>query len=241
MTQQMMNLAWATLPDNLELWIEDTSSWMTALLFERLVRRLFDSLRAISDRYRFILVVDALRAHVNDAVAALIHSYGWTLIFIPAKLTWLVQPLDTHYFATLKRWLVQRFAEARLEHPSGELGKLAWLEIVMRTVDQFRGLDFSHGMARCGLRGPQATSAPVTEGFVTRAAVEAVEVRPPRPEELCEYLNYKCTRLYASLMQPLEEDALVATQAMSEEDSQRARRAISAGVGSLIQGRLSGP
>ena len=69
----------------------------------------------------------------------------------------------------------------------------------------------------------------------------ALEVRPPRPEELCEYLNYKCTRLYASLVQPLEDDALAATQAMSEEDSQRARRAISAGVGSLIQGRLSGP
>lgn len=203
-SRAMENLAGVLLPGNMEIWLQETSGWVTALVFMRLIRRLHSAIADLQDRFAFFLVTDALRAHISMEIATLIYELGLTLVFVPARLTWLLQPLDTHYFAILKQRLVAHFATARLENDEGALPKLQWLRIVIATIAEFSGMDFSHGIARCGLAGPQREAAPVTKGLVTIADADFVHLQPPTREQLPAYLGRKNVPFYDILMQPLE-------------------------------------
>ena len=211
-SRAMENLAGVLLPGNMEIWLEETSGWVTALVFMRLLHRLHSAIADLQNRFAFFLVTDALRSHISMEIATLIYELGLTLVFVPARLTWLLQPLDTHYFAILKQRLVAHFATARLENAEGALPKLQWLQIVVAVIAEFSGMDFSHGIARCGLAGPQREAAPVTKGLVTIADADFVHLQPPTREQLPAYLGRKNVPFYDILMQPLETEE-------SEEDN----------------------
>lgn len=222
-TQAMERLAGFILPANVDIWLEQTSSWVTAFVFERLLRRLNESLREFRDRFNFILVVDALRSHINAAAAALVYELGLILILIPGRLTWLLQPLDTHYFAGLKASLVAKFCAARLQQPNGELPKLVWLQLLVTTIHEFRAGNFVHGIERSGLRGDQNISTPVTQGLITVAELEAADDALPTAAELARYLGRVNVPFYELLMQPLEEAMSESESSASELETPRPR------------------
>lgn len=211
-TRAMERLAADILPENIDIWLERRSSWVTAEVFQRLLRRLDESLAGFRHRFNFTFVTDALPSHLNPAVAALAYELGFILIVVPGRLTWLLQPLDTHYFAILKAQLVAKFCGARLLHATGQLPKIEWLQIVIATIDEFRRRDFAHGIARCGLRGDQAESAPVTKQLITIEDVNAIAAVPPTEEELRPYLGRTNLPFYEMLMQPFD-------QSESEDES----------------------
>lgn len=220
-TQAMVRLAGFILPSDIDIWLTQTSSWVTAEVFQRLLRRLAQSLDGFRDRFNFILVVDALRSHINAAAAALVYELGLILILIPGRLTWLLQPLDTHYFAMLKAKLVAKFCAARLQQPNGELPKMVWMQLVITTIHEFRGGDFVHGIARSGLRGNQNNSTPVIKGLITVAELEAADDALPTAAELASYLGRVNVPFYELLMQPLEEAMSSSESSASEWEGPR--------------------
>lgn len=57
-----------------------------------------------------ILTFDAAPLHLTSEVLSEIKAGGLLFMLVPAKLTWLLQPLDTHVFLKLKLHLKQQFA-----------------------------------------------------------------------------------------------------------------------------------
>ena len=68
-----------------------------------------------------ILLMDALPAHIAPKVFRAATRCGIWVVIVPAKLTWLIQPADTHAFYKYKMYLKKRYAEARARSADGEL------------------------------------------------------------------------------------------------------------------------
>ena len=96
----------ASSPEYAHIWSYSTG-WMTATIMARYVRLLGRCLKDFKKSHRFILYVDALRTHINPGVLRAAASVGLWICVIPGKLTWALQPCDTHLFATYKRVLVE--------------------------------------------------------------------------------------------------------------------------------------
>ena len=45
-----------------------------------------------------MLLIDCASSHLGDAIARVAKRYGVLLVYVPAKLTFLLQPLDAHVF-----------------------------------------------------------------------------------------------------------------------------------------------
>ena len=68
-----------------------------------------------------ILLVDSCNAHLGRKfLAACARAKIW-VVCVPARLTWLMQPADTHCFALLKAWLRKAFHEALLANENGKV------------------------------------------------------------------------------------------------------------------------
>ena len=68
-----------------------------------------------------ILLMDALPARVAQTVFRAAARCGFWVVVVPAKLTWLIQPADTHAFYKYKMYLKKRYLEARARSAEGEL------------------------------------------------------------------------------------------------------------------------
>lgn len=111
----------ASCPPNVVL-IRQKSSWNNAVLCARIVRRLGVILAPFMAEYQPVLLLDACRVHlakrVFDAAAA---ARVWVVV-IAAKMTGVIQPLDTHAFLRFKLYLQQAYQRARLTTADGAIG-----------------------------------------------------------------------------------------------------------------------
>ena len=99
----------AELPDNVFLLRRDTH-WNSARDFEDLVRVLGLILAPfVPDGWQPIFLFDCAKSHLQNNVFQALHdTHIWPLV-VPARLTWLLQPLDTHGFHKFKMY-VRRLA-----------------------------------------------------------------------------------------------------------------------------------
>ena len=65
----------------------------------------------LRERYQPLLIFDAVPLHLADEVMGELATAGIWYLVTPARLTWLLQPLDTHAFAKYKRYLKTRFQD----------------------------------------------------------------------------------------------------------------------------------
>ena len=116
-------------PECAHIWRYKTG-WMTSAIMVQYVRLLGRCLKDFQSSHRFILYVDALRAHISPAVLRAASRAGLWVCVIPGKLTWALQPCDTHLFASYKRILGQ---EVQRRSGMRAAGGLSW-EIVLGAV-----------------------------------------------------------------------------------------------------------
>ena len=130
----------AACPPNVYL-IRQKSAWNNAEVCKRVFRLLGAALRAyfdplLSKRLQPALLMDACRAHLKSGVAAACLAEGIWPIIVPAKLTWLLQPLDTHVFLRYKAYLRTAYQSARLSTVDGELPVAQFLQVLYDTIRQ---------------------------------------------------------------------------------------------------------
>ena len=92
------------LPDNVYVKHNDTG-WNSEALLVQIVTILGLILRPFLELFQPVLFMDAVPFHLAAAVLRAIADAGMWFVCIPARLTWLLQPLDTHAFLRLKRKL----------------------------------------------------------------------------------------------------------------------------------------
>ena len=128
----------AACPPNVHL-IRQKSAWNNAEVCKRVFRLLGAALRAyfsplVSKRLQPVLLMDACRVHLQSGVVAECLAQGIWPIIVPAKLTWLLQPLDTHVFLRYKAYLRTAYQSARLMTADGELQVAQFLQVLLETI-----------------------------------------------------------------------------------------------------------
>ena len=99
-----------------------------------IIRLLGRTLRANAPGVLPILSMDAVRVHLHDRVILECANWGIRVVVVPARMTWLLQPLDTHVFAQLKR-VVRDAYQARLGSEGARaLSTASWVAVVTNTV-----------------------------------------------------------------------------------------------------------
>jgi hypothetical protein len=120
-------------PSNFRVW-RKVSSWNNHSVMCQILALLKDCLKDYSGTHQIILVMDVARCHFHTKIFSLANRLGIRLVYVPRKLTWLLQPLDTHCFARLKRLLKEKWVELRVASESGVVSHAAWLAAVFDIV-----------------------------------------------------------------------------------------------------------
>ena len=151
-------------PERCHIWRYKTG-WMTAAIMVEYVRLLGRSLKDFQSSHRFILYFDALRAHIHPNVLRAASRAGLWVCVIPGKLTWALQPCDTHLFASYKRILGQ---EVQRRSGMTAAGELSW-ELVLGAVWHIVRVlidakDWSHSFSAVGIADAQEKISARTKG-----------------------------------------------------------------------------
>jgi len=179
-------------PPNVTL-VRQKSAWSSAALTARVVREIAAALRRLGARSRnlqVVLVMDAARIHFAPVVLRACRAAGVWVVIVPAKTTWLLQPLDTHAFSHYKSELRRAYQRARTgsANPNGDLEIGEFLVCVyhaIRTVLQ--GRRWAVAFDRDGFGAKQAAlSVKVLQRLSLRGRVDIPSNRPsPAQVGLC--------------------------------------------------------
>ena len=96
---------------NVKLW-RRKSSWVDGPMLMQILHLLSRALQPFSEKVQPVLFWDAAKAHLRPDVLRCAGKLGIWVIIIPARVTWLLQPADTHGFARYKAFLRKKYLEA---------------------------------------------------------------------------------------------------------------------------------
>lgn len=146
----------ATSPANVIL-VRQKSAWNDAGLQARILRKLGLILRPFLNEFQPVLLMDAVRLHfAPPVVQACFAAKVWPVV-VPAKLTWLLQPCDTHLFQTYKAHLRATFQSARLGTVAGQLSVPEFMHCLYGTIRSvMQGHRWSLAFDRDGFGAGQA-------------------------------------------------------------------------------------
>ena len=127
------------------------SAWVDAPYMAVIIKLLGAMLRPFLNRFQPILLMDALPAHLAPGVFRAAARAGIWVVVVPAKLTWLIQPADTHAFFKYKMYLRRRYVEAMARSSDGELQLREVLKAMNEGVRYvFQAHDWSKAFAENG-------------------------------------------------------------------------------------------
>ena len=115
---EMLNELQVSLQPNVAV-VRRRSSWVTGHLMRQLARAYAKTLAPFREKFQPILIMDVCNPHMDSGfLLALSKADIWPL-FVPASMTWLLQPCDTHLFSKYKSFLAARYHEELLRSSDG--------------------------------------------------------------------------------------------------------------------------
>ena len=131
----------ADCPPNVIL-IRQKSAWNNAGVLRRILRLLASALRERRKahwrppmlRLQPVRILDASLAHIQPSVAQSCYALGIWAIVAPARLTWLLQPLDAGAFQKYKQCFGAAHQRARLQTADGTLSVAQFLEVFFDAI-----------------------------------------------------------------------------------------------------------
>lgn len=149
------------------------SSWNTAQQLVVIIRLLKAVLSDLCVAYQPIISFDAAPLHLSRDVLSMYHEMGLWWVLIPARLTWLMQPCDTHVFLCLKRFLKSRF-QSEYDGYLGRVSVRYMLDLVIRSIRVVvQGHNWRNSFAETGLAGDAGRVSP----FIKRS-INCVDLAP---------------------------------------------------------------
>ena len=150
---------------------------------QRIIRAWLSRLRRRVHQLRpganIVVVMDVCPVHVAEPVLAAARRMGVTVVLIPARLTWLLQLLDTHVFAQVKREMRRRLWLCKQSAPSGTITVAEHMAALTEAVTvMLVRRSWSHLFARVCLDGSTANMRPGLHDLL-----QGVDLTPRRPTE----------------------------------------------------------
>ena len=127
----------AECPENVHL-VRQKSAWNNVEVCKETIRLLAKALEPhlASKGLQPVLLLDAAPIHLAPSFFQCCVANGIWPIIIPARCTWLLQPLDTHVFRQYKMRLRARYQIRRLETANGQLTMAQFLPVVYDSIRQ---------------------------------------------------------------------------------------------------------
>ena len=185
---------------------------MTNDVFLEVLEILLDKLEDYVDFFRFILVFDAVRCHLSVDVANKMAFAGIKIVIVPAKLTWLLQPLDTHVFAQFKNNLKKKLQRAALSSESGLLKDQEWIQSMAACITELSDMDHRHAFDRNGMMGEQGNMKAVEDKVLSETFVAGVGRQPPSEDDVKFALNLTSVPWYQQVVGFLQDELALESQ-----------------------------
>ena len=120
--------------------VRQKSAWSSSELRAQIIRWLGTAIRPYSRELQPILFIDAARIHTTSPVLrACVAERIWPVV-IPAKTTWLLQPLDVSGFRAFKVALQNRYQHARAASGVRDLAVAAFLQCLYTAIEDTLGV-----------------------------------------------------------------------------------------------------
>lgn len=205
-----------------------SAGWVTAQILQWYLLKLAAAVRSVRPDAAILLVWDCCPVHLSARVLQTARRCRINIVFVPGRMTWALQPLDTHVFAVLKQTIRKKEFAAKAETrcnrlPCGlrvRLHGAAIREVLVQrswaTVMQRAGLVSSGVALRASvtkLVGSQQVSAafPSVSDFMEIFAVEQ-----PRAAELMLLLQPSSAPVAAAAS---ARQAAASSQTHSQDDA----------------------
>jgi hypothetical protein len=194
-----------SMPEGMYLWANDRG-WMTHAVCSVLLQAIHASLGSLMQRYHVILVMDAHRAHINETICRRATRLGMSLLYAPAKLTWLLQPADTHLLGQFKAAVRRKYTNSRLATHDGRMDRDQWLPLVCSALQE-SVLDkhWARAFASNGLTNQQQDTSMYVRSMVglTRQTFPTAEPSAAEIEYLLGMKNIPYAQLVPNMPVPL--------------------------------------
>ena len=184
-------------------WMEGAGGWVTGENFPAVLTAVRRALRVHRPHHHLVLILDCASQHLTDKVLAHAARLQLRLVFVPARVTHLIQPLDVNVFGLLKRRLQELQLERRSRDPAGRLLGSAWVDTMEEAVGEvLLRRPWGQAMAQNGATGTTAQLRP-TLGEVLGGELP-LELRPPTEDEMCRLVGRTRVRLAERLLRNAE-------------------------------------
>jgi hypothetical protein len=119
------------------LWLEGCAGWVNSESFCQILTRLRRAIIAVRPSARLVIACDSATQHTTLQVVNHAARLRVQLLYIPGRLTWLLQPLDTHVFGAMKHRLHHVQSSARAASTDGTLTRTDWIDFLEQVVHEF--------------------------------------------------------------------------------------------------------
>lgn len=172
------------LAPNVLLW-RRKSGWVTKPVMGEVLAQLIKSLGEPTATHHVILLLDTAPVHICKRFLAQASRYGVIVQYVPAKLTWLLQPLDTHAFARYKRFLTESYRRHLLESPGGRADVADIILLVAKTcLKVLQGVAWAYAFDGNGFGARQRRARPTLLAHTEWASPPELTARLPTYEEV---------------------------------------------------------
>ena len=128
-----------------------TPGRVTSRLFRQFATRLRRAVASFNPQAWIILIVDCSTCHLELTSVQHLRRLGILTVFIPARLTWLLQLLDVFCFKALKTDFREAQARARLHNSTGQIRRGQWMAMATSAIRrQVINVDWTEFFARLG-------------------------------------------------------------------------------------------
>ena len=110
------------------------SAWLKSDVVVNLIKLLGAALKPFADTHRFVLMLDAAKIHLSTKVVKACTRHSIHLMYVPASMTSLLQPLDTHVFSLFKRFIRREYEACLVKSDSGDVSTFSFLKILIAAV-----------------------------------------------------------------------------------------------------------
>lgn len=178
-----------------------TKGWVTGEVFCGILTRIRRACREVHPDRPVILVMDSAPQHLSRQVLQHIARLGLFVVLVPACMTWLLQPLDTHVFQHLKAAISSGQTTCRGESAGGVLPPGRWIDIAAAAIGQ-HVVDTDSGarMWANGLRGPGDTLRPRISSAL--GTTLPLALAPPTADDFADLLGRAAPRMLEILLGP---------------------------------------